>query len=121
MAQGFLQGPQACGAGIYHDCGRSLQRLEISSYVSSFQQCNAAAPAATVSRQPKANASEASFERLELFVTSFPGGFWELNNTLFRSLRFFWPVGEYDFNLCVVLDNTGNATANHAHEQTVLG
>jgi hypothetical protein len=53
-----------------------------------------------------------SFSNLQLFVSSFPGdeeadnvnGFTELQSTLIRSLKFFWPRDKLD--IVVVLDDT---------------
>jgi len=41
---------------------------------------------------------------IQLFVPCFPGGFWELKSTSFRTLQFFWPKNELD--IVVVLDDT---------------
>mgnify|MGYP007080201215 CR=1 FL=1 len=55
---------------------------------------------------------------IQLFVSSYMKGFWELENTCLRSLDFFWPRDE-PLNLVVVMDDT-ECDHNETKKQEII-
>ena len=83
-----------------HRTIRSSSVLAPSSLAPTYRHHENSAPSKDIATYPS---SSSPFHDLQLFVSAFPGGFPELQNTLIKTLNFLWPS---PIRMVIVLDDT---------------